>query len=149
MAIVETTVSERRAHTREMIAKLVAERTEMLVLYCKVAGLEPFTPSKPVQVALQEFCQILIDYVASGHFVLYERFTNGTERRREVAKLAEELYPRIAQATEVALDFNDKYDCEDHCNALDSLAADLSKLGEELAVRIELEDRLLEVLGRR
>jgi regulator of sigma D len=149
MAIVEATVNERRAHTREMIAKLVAERTEMLVLYCSMAGLEPFTASKPVQVALQEFCQILIDYIASGHFVLYERIANGTERRREVAKLAEELHPRIARATEMALDFNDKYDCEDHCNVLDTLAADLSQLGEEMAVRIELEDRLLEVLVRK
>lgn len=149
MAIVETTVSERRAHTREMIAKLVSERTNMLVLYCRVAGLEPFTATKPVQVALQEFCQILIDYIASGHFVLYERISNGTERRRDVAQLAEELYPRIARATEVALDFNDKYDCEDHCDVLDSLAADLSQLGEEMAVRIELEDRLLEVLTRK
>jgi regulator of sigma D len=143
MVIADKATADRRAGTHKMIGKLQAERTEMLVLYCRVAGLEPFTAVKPVQVLLQEFCQILIDYIASGHFILYERIANGTERRQRVAKLAEELYPRIARATEVALDFNDKYDCEDHCDVMDSLAGDLSRLGEELAVRIELEDRLL------
>lgn len=148
MAIVDNAVADRRAATREMIAKLQAERTEMLVLYCRVAGLEPFMEKKPVQSLLQEFCQILIDYIASGHFLLYERVANGTERRREVADLANTLYPRIAHATEAALAFNDKYDCEDHCQVVDSLGADLSKLGEELAARIELEDQLLAVLVR-
>lgn len=148
MAIVDKAVAERRGSSRDMVAKLHAERTQMLVLYCRVAGLEPFTATKPVQSLLQEFCQILIDYIASGHFLLYERIANGSERRRAVAELAEKLYPRIARATEAALAFNDKYDCEDHCNVIDTLSEDLSKLGEELAVRIELEDRLLAAFAR-
>ena len=45
------------------------------------------------------------------------------------------------------LDFNDKYNCGDHCELTDSLHDDLSRLGEELAVRIELEDMLLQALG--
>ena len=98
---------------------------------------------------VQEFCQILVDYVAAGHFALYERILEGKERRKEVADIAGEIYERIAQSTQNALDFNDKYDCGDHCTELDSLSQDLSRLGEDIALRIELEDRLLSAMSRR
>jgi len=140
---------ERRRGSQDMASKLISERTEMLVTFCRLAGIEPYTANKPVQKLLQEFCQILVDYVAAGHFALYERIVEGKERRRTVSDLAAEIYPRIAKTTDVALDFNDKYDCEDHCTALDSLSADLSHLGEEMALRIDLEDRLLALMSER
>ena len=149
MSTVKQAAKERRGRSQELIEKMVAERTEMLVMFCRLAGVEPYAPGKPVQKLLQEFCQILLDYIAAGHFALYERIVEGNERRQDVATLAGRLYPRIADSTEVALDFNDKYDCEDHCTALDSLSKDLSRLGEELAVRIELEDKLIQGLSRR
>jgi len=43
-------------------------------------------------------------------------------------------------------DFNDKYDCEDHCDIGNDFEQDLSSLGEALATRIELEDKILRVL---
>lgn len=142
---------ERRASTRQIIDRLTAERTEMLALYCRVAGLPGFEDNPNDQKAnaegvLQEFCQMLVDYVAAGHFGLYERIASGKERRKEVADLANSLYPQIAETTDVALVFNDKYDCEDHCEIGNDFEADLSKLGETLAARIELEDQLLEVM---
>lgn len=152
MPVADKALQERRSGTRELVEKLTAERTDMLVLFCRVAGLEPFQTgksSKQVPKLLQEFCQILIDYIASGHFLLYERIANGSERRREVAELAEKIYPRIASTTDAALTFNDKYDCEDHCRTLDHLSEDLSRLGEQIALRIELEDKLLMTLTRR
>lgn len=150
MANTPTAVQERRNREGgDLVAKLVTERTEMLATYCRLAGIEPYSVDKPTQKLLQEFCQILVDYVAAGHFALYERIVEGKERRQEVASVASRTYPRIARTTDVALDFNDKYDCEDHCTALDSLSADLSHLGEELAVRIELEDELLASMIRR
>lgn len=140
---------DRRKASQDVIAKLLGERAEMLVTFCRLAGVEPYTPSnKPVQEVLQEFCQILVDYVAAGHFALYERIIEGRERRSHVAELAAEIYPRISRTTDVALDFNDKYDCEDHCTKLDSLSSDLSRLGEDLAVRIELEDKLIEAMSK-
>jgi len=148
----QTRAGERRRGSQDAIAKMVTERTEMLALYCRLAGLDPFSQKQhrePAQQLLQEFCQILVDYVAAGHFALYERIVAGKERRQELAALAAEVYPRIAKSTDMALDFNDKYDCEDHCTALDSLSADLSQLGEELAARIELEDRLLAAMNPR
>src|SRR5258705_2252303 len=110
----QSTENERRRGTRDSIGKMVAERTAVLALYWRLAGMDPFADSgarEPVQKLLQEFCQLLVDYIAVGHFSLYERIVNGTERRRELAKLALDLYPRIADTTTTALDFNDKYDC--------------------------------------
>ena len=137
---------ERRSSSQEVIQKLMAERTEMLALYCQIAGLDPFgknSRGKHSLELLQKFCQVLVDYIAAGHFSLYERVVNGTERRQRIAGLADQLYPRIADTTEAALDFNDKYDCGDHCQIAASFDDDLSRLGEELATRIELEDKLL------
>ena len=140
---------ERRSATKDLVDKITAERTEVLSMFCRLAGLDPFKdekPAKPAQVLLQEFCQILVDYIAVGHFGLYERIVNGKERRRDIADLAGRIYPRIANSTQIALDFNDKYDCEDHCEITDELQNDLSHLGETLAQRIELEDKLLRKL---
>ena len=149
MSTLTSTAKERRHASHDLVAKLVKERTEMLVTFCRLAGVEPYTVEKPVQKLLQEFCQILIDYVAAGHFALYERILEGKERRQEVAAIAAKIYDRIAQSTQNALDFNDKYDCGDHCTALESLSKDLSRLGEDLALRIELEDKLLAAMSRR
>lgn len=149
MGTLSSTAKERRQGSQDLVAKLVKERTDMLVTFCRLAGIEPYTVEKSVQKLLQEFCQILIDYVAAGHFALYERILEGKERRQEVATIAANIYGRIAQSTQNALDFNDKYDCGDHCTALESLSQDLSRLGEDLATRIELEDKLLAAMSRR
>ena len=134
---------ERRVGTQEMINKLLAERQEMLVLFCQVASLEPYTQSNPVKTKLQQFCQVLVDYVAFGHFEVYERIAQGKERRGRVVQVANKIYPKLAEATELVVAFNDKYDTPEIGPLLDNLPKDLSALGEELAARIELEDSLV------
>jgi regulator of sigma D len=134
---------ERRKGTQQMINKLLAERQEMLVLFCQVAGLEPYTRTQSLDNLLQTFCEILVDYTAFGHFEVFGHISNGSERRVRVMKMAEEIYPAFVEATETAVNFNDKYDLTDHQLVLDHLAEDLSKLGETLATRIELEDKLV------
>ncbi|MGD8589100.1 MAG: Rsd/AlgQ family anti-sigma factor [Chromatiales bacterium] len=136
-------VQERRKGTQEMINKLLSERQEVLVMFCQVAGLEPYTRTQSLDNLLQTFCQILVDYTAFGHFEVFGRIGNGNERRVRVIQMAEEIYPAFVEATETAVNFNDKYDISDHQLVLDRLADDLSELGETLATRIELEDKLV------
>ncbi len=139
---------ERRVQTSQMIEELLQERQQMWQLYCEVAELKPFDQhSEPLEAILDRFCQVLIDYISLGHFGIYRRIIEGTERRRRVVEAAERFYPRIAEATEVALKFNDRYEnaqLTDH----DVLRRELSKLGEALATRIELEDRLIDAMSR-
>ena len=137
---------ERRTGTQEMIDKLVAERQEVLVMFCQVAGLEPYTRTESLNNLLQSFCQILVDYTAFGHFEVFGHISNGNERRSRVLKVAEEIYPKFVAASETAVNFNDKYDLSDHELVLDHLAEDLSQLGERLAARIDLEDKLIETM---
>ena len=140
--------AERRVRTREMVDKWLAERQEMLVLYCQLAGLEPYTPDRSSKDLLRSFCQVMVDYIAFGHFEVYNRISQGDERRLRVLQIAEEVYPKIAEVAEISVAFNDKYDTGDHEPPLDQLDEDLSKLGAELASRIELEDRVVQALLR-
>lgn len=137
---------ERRLRTQEMLEHWLEERQRMLVLYCELAGLEPFTPDKPVDKQLKEFCQLMVDYTALGHFEIYDRIEKGEERRGRIREVANEVYPVITETTDQVLAFNDRYDETDHELSLDHLTEDLSRLGEILARRIEMEDRLVEVL---
>ncbi len=139
---------DRRSGTRSLIDNMLSERQRMLVLFERLAGVAPYADETPNDKLLREFSQILVDYIASGHFGLYERISEGKERRRGVVQLAEELYPRIANTTQAAVEFNDVYEKMNGESIGGELNNILSKLGEELAVRIELEDQLItELLG--
>lgn len=138
--------SDRRQRTRQLIDKMLAQREQLMALLCEVSGVEPFATEKPLPQLLEEFCQVLVDYIASGHFGLYERIAVGTERRKAVVKLAQQSYAKIVDTTQVALDFNEKYDDLKDRDDLEILQPDLWRLGEELATRIELEDKLIESL---
>ena len=56
---------------------------------------------------------------------------------------AQEIYPRIAETTEIAIEFSERYEAADRSRLESHLANDLSTLGEEVTTRIELEDKLI------
>ncbi|OGT20610.1 MAG: hypothetical protein A2V90_03930 [Gammaproteobacteria bacterium RBG_16_57_12] len=138
--------ADRRALSHRQIEKLVEDRTEMLSLYSRLASSRPLKGNPAAPAMLQTFCQLLVDYAADSHFRLYKYIDEKNERRRAVLQIAETIYPKILDSTDVILDFNDKYDCGEHCEITDSLEEDLSKLGVALANRIELEDKLINIL---
>ena len=138
--------TERRQQSYELIAKLQKERQEVLSLYCKFAELKPFSANDTVKNLLTRFSQILVDYVSLGHFGVYERVLSGNERRSRVLSVANEIYPEFSATTDVVISFNDKYDNVEEIEVFDDLEQDLSVLGENLAKRIDLEDRLCEVM---
>lgn len=140
------TLQERREHTRALVKELLEERRQMWSLYCALGSMQPFTAEQSPDTKVQEFCQLLVDYISLGHFGIYQHLTDGTERRRSVLEVAEHIYPRIVEAADTAVEFNDKYEQLSGDALRAHLAEDLSKLGEELALRIELEDRLIEVM---
>ena len=143
-----STTQERRRDSHQQIRDLVSSRTDTLSKLSELAACKPFKANRKTQNLLQEFCESLIDYTASAHFQLYRFIDERKERRRPVLDIADSIYPRIVTITQRILDFNDKYDCEDHCTDLVQLERDLSTLGEMLADRIELEDRLISILTR-
>lgn len=149
-SIEQQPATDRRSRTRKEIKQLIAERNQVLSLYWRLAGCD----NTEINIngidpeILREFCQLLIDYIATGHFELYRRISEGEERRQDILNLANSIYPRIQTTTQIAVDFNDLFDGgNDFSHQLkQELPQHLSKLGEELATRIELEDQLINTL---
>lgn len=142
-------IQERRVGSRRMVNELVGVRDEMLSLYSDLASQHPFEDNDSVGELLEQFCQALIDYTASAHFRLYRYLDEQRERRRAVLEIADQAYPTIVSTTDSILEFNDKYETaeSDTSCPIESLEHDLSMLGERLADRIEVEDRLIEALS--
>ncbi len=142
----QKSIKDRRGKTSELIDHMLIERNQLLALLLQVSGIDPEETSEPDKELLNEFCQLLVDYIAAGHFGLYERIVKKTERRKSVADLAIKVYPKIDETTQYVLSFNEKYDLNNQTLDLSCIQEDLSKLGEELTSRIELEDQLINQL---
>ena len=142
--------NERRARTRKEIKQLIEERNSVLSQYYNLAKYteDPDNDLSSTIELLEEFCQDLVDYMATGHFEIYRRIEDGNERRGEISTLAEKILPRINNTTQIAIAFNDLYDDTTNIesNAIDQLPNYLAKLGEELATRIDLEDQFINTL---
>ena len=124
----------RRTRQTHTINSLLQERQQVLVSMCELAELE----AREVKIGtvlnnLQNFDQQLVDYTALGHFEIYERIVDGKERRGNIKKVADRVYPQISKSTQMFVDFNDKYDGADEQESLTDLYRDLSSIGEAIA----------------
>lgn len=121
----------------------LAERQQLLVMYCELAGLPPYqpTPGLPDAAKIEAFCEILMDYISAGHFEIYTQL--GSD---EPDGLDKSLLPQIMPSTDTALAFNDKYAEIEPDNLLKDFDRDLSGLGQQLEERFELEDQLIHSL---
>lgn len=133
---------------QNLLEKWLNERKELLVLFCNFGSNESATEEGDIFPRWQDvkrFSQALVDYVSAGHFEIYEQLQKEAEvAEDDSGKLVEELYPKIHETTQAALDFNDKYATEeDWEHNHKDLQNDISVLGEELTNRFEMEDRLI------
>lgn len=137
-------VDERRAKTREVIDKLLEERRQLLSLL--------FDSSSPDPVAnviererLKEFCEILVDYIAAGYFGLYQRLSEGNERRAAVLEVAQRVLPLIQSSTEAAVAFSDLCEANSYQRTED-IMMQLSELAESISTRFEFEDQIIDAM---
>lgn len=141
---------ERRVESHNLINELVNTRNEMLTIFSELIEHRPFEQMDDDLPGLVErFCQALIDYTADAHFRLYRFIDERSERRRSIVNVANQVYPKILDSTQIILDFNDKYETTRSKDELGALSQDLSQLGENLAERIELEDRVIDAFKER
>jgi len=148
-------IVDRRARLQNTIDSLIKLRQDVVVSYCKLAGVSSFD-RRDVEThsvnakQLRSFCQIMVDYTAMGHFEVYQRIIEGKERRVAVKEASDEVYPAIAETTDFLVDFNDKYDAfEGSDDDIEMLGSDLSRLGQIIAIRGELEDQILDALSQK
>ncbi len=138
-------IAQEVKNIEDIAESLLNKRQQLLIKFCELAGLEPYTQSEPISVELKRFCQLLMDYSALCHFELFEGITNGEYGDEKIRQIVHQVFPKIMQVTNTAVDFNDRY-AEAQQTPISKLSNDLSHLGEGLAVCFEIEDKILSMI---
>ncbi|AMQ89643.1 MULTISPECIES: Rsd/AlgQ family anti-sigma factor [Marinobacter] len=139
---------ERWGGVSELIDRWLKERQELLVRYCDLSTETDFSQTEMLRDKFVRLCEVLVDYVSAGHFEVYEQLIQEAREFNDGGlELAAKVYPRIEQTTGVALNFNDRVDGRLLTEGdVRELFSELSKLGEVLESRFEMEDFLIEHL---
>ncbi|MDF0535149.1 sigma D regulator [Shewanella yunxiaonensis] len=129
-----------------LIDRWLHNRRELLSQYFKLAGI-PYgkrdKKSLPEVAQVHLFCEHLVDYISECHFRVINQIMHSFP---EGQKLTDQLLPKLLETTELLLDFIDKYADVESDDMLFELDDDLAELVNTLETRLQLEDRLLQVL---
>lgn len=110
------------------------QRQEILITLNNLAGLLPDSIHKD-SISLTDFFQLLIDYTCAGHLQI---FTLLVKQNAENFTSIKKILQKINDTTNCIIKFNYKF------NKFKNISAnDITKLLEQFANRIELEDLLL------
>ena len=123
------------------IDRWLHNRQELLSQLYKLLQITPFEDEDLAfnSEDLSDFCSMLVDYVSCGHFEIFEKLA-AADSKRDLTGYDSKIIQGILQTTLFAVEFNNRY-TKDFDQ--DNLKPDLSLLGEELAKRMDLEDRLI------
>ncbi len=131
--------------SNELVDRWLKTRKQLLVAYYNLVGLRPVKGAHSAidEKALDDFCQGLVDYLSTGHFNVYERIVREMEGPSPLLA-ASQLYPQLEANTQEIMDFYDTSleTAIDHDNWQEFQHA-LSGIGEALASRFALEDKLI------
>lgn len=142
------TAKERWGGVSDIIDQWLEQRGQLIRSYVALPSCET---NEALNSQIPQFCELLMDYLSSGHFDVYERIVNAW---KEDAHLGTDklhaLFPLIKETTDSALDFYERYNdfsaptlCETR-----KFINELETLGETLEERFRLEDQLIESLHR-
>lgn len=137
--------TESENSARPLVGVWLKNRKQLLVNYYLLAGLTPTkdTPTTLNRAALDNFLQSLVDYLATGHFNLYERALADMRNKTQIS-IAACVYPALTKNTEQLMTIYDSC-LGQSINESNYLAFQqaLSLVGEMLEVRFSLEDKLI------
>ena len=120
--------------TTKCVNPWLQQRQQILITLNNLAGLLPTTIKKD-PVSLSDFFQLLIDYTCAGHLQI---FTLLVKQNADNFTSIKKILQKINDTTNCIIKFNYKY------NKFKNISAnDVTKLLEQFANRIELEDVLL------
>lgn len=140
-------LTQRVGGSNELVDQWLEARKQLLVAYCTLVGIKPnkekHTPLN--EKALENFCHNLVDYLSAGHFHIYDRIIKRVEGAGSPKMaLATQIYPKLWINTEQVMAFHDRYaDTEIDQDLCLAFHHSLSEIGEVLAARFALEDRLI------
>jgi len=141
--------AERWGGVSDLIDKWLLERKSLIVGLCDLS-VNPGSSEENKAEKFQSFCQLLVDYVSVGHFEVYEQLVaEAAEYDDGGIELAKKIIPLIQVSTEVALNFNDRFDdIHKVDDGIEGLIKELEVLGKTLEDRFALEDNLIESLHK-
>lgn len=133
----------------ELLTRWLKERREVLGKYTEiVVALDSSFNGNDLAQRQKTLCELLVDYVSSGHFEVFHQLINEAESFDDGGcALAQKVMPAIGDTTEVILAYEEKYGSgSEHA---EKIKRDLSALGEVLESRFVLEDQLIASLHNR
>ena len=138
-------LTERVGGSNKLVDHWLHVRKQLLVSYYNLVGIKPGKGSfmQLNEKALDEFCHNLVDYLSAGHFSIYERIIREMEGSSPLFT-ATQLYPLLEANTNEIMKYYDSSleNAIDDDNCLEFQQA-LSGIGEALAARFMLEDKLI------
>lgn len=141
------TIEERWSGVEEMIERWLEERQQLIVEFCAAGGVNENETEQELHQRVQKFCQTLVDYVCAGHFEVYYQLLREAEEFKDGSdKIAQNLLPELNENTSIAMEFHDQFIETNDDTDTSELSQKLSKLGETLELRFEIEDRLIDVM---
>lgn len=132
----------------ELIDRWLRERQDLIVQYCDLGARAQPDRAAECYAHFSHFCELLLDYVSAGHFEVYDKLMDEARQYDDGGvEVAARAYPRISKTTQEMLAFNDLLEVSEKTeDDMRSMHARLSRLGEILEERFELEDLLIENL---
>jgi len=127
--------------TNHKITKWLDLRQTMLRHYFELSH----TKTKVNTQHFTIFIETLIDYVSTGHFSLFEHLTHPKANAKPShQRLVDKLYSKILTTTHSIVDWHDVHTISDsECMQAFDITEELSRIGEIIASRLELEDKLI------
>ncbi|WP_128159168.1 sigma D regulator [Vibrio chagasii] len=147
-------IQEQWGGSSEVIDHWLETRQALIVEYCKLGALQPASNGQsnvvelPSPKEISSFCDHVVDYISEGHFKIYDMVmkkwqATGFKTNDEI----DTTYAKIVLTTEPLLEFNDKYVKVTANDELPNFEGDMSKVGELLEVRFEVEDNLIQLIA--
>jgi len=141
-------LAQRVGGSNELIDQWILARRELLVAYYHLIGFKPNKEKHTLldEDALDDFCHKLVDYLSAGHFHIYDRIVQNADDQSDTKRvISTQLYPALQANTTLIMAFYDSQleTAIDHDNYMEFQEA-LSGVGEALANRFALEDKLIQ-----
>ncbi|AFJ48759.1 Rsd/AlgQ family anti-sigma factor [Shimwellia blattae] len=138
-------LTERLNGNNTLVDQWLLQRKHLLIAWYNLVGLTPGKSSLAAidEMALDAFCQGLVDYLSAGHFHIYARIIG--EIKGNYAQLAtSQICPQLEANTQQIMAYYDLHleSALEHDDFAEFQQA-LSGLGEAMETRFALEDKLM------